>query len=121
MAMDVTIRSITSLPGGGKTIGGVASNGKVIVVGDINITTLAAAGELINAPDLGLTTIDGFFVSPVDVDDVLPTTGQQVNWDYNRALSLLLLSDGTVWADPDASGQVRFVAFGEAASAPELV
>lgn len=121
MAMDVTIRSITSLAGGGKTIGGNASNNKVIVVGDINITAYTTAGELVNPPDLGLTTIDGLFVSPVDVDDVLPTTNQLVNWDYDRALSLLILSDGTVWADPNTSGQVRFVAFGEAASAPELV
>jgi hypothetical protein len=121
MAFDVTTRSITSLTGGGKTIGGVASNNKAVVVGDIDITSYTAAGEVISAQDLGLTTLDVLLVSVVDVDGSAPAATQICEANYDRTTDKLLLSDGTVNADPNTSGQVRFVAFGETASAPDLV
>ena len=122
MAIDVRIRSITALAGGGKTIGGTASNRKGIVVGDIDITAYTSAGELINPPDLGLSTIDGFHVSVVDVDGTVASATQILGWGYDRALSLLLLVDGAGGVtDPNTSGQVRFVATGDLAGAPELV
>lgn len=122
MAIDVRIRSITSLAGGGKTIGGNASNRKAIVVGDIDITTYTSGGELINPPDLGLATIDGFHVSVVDVDGTVPSATQICGWGYDRALSLLLLVDGAGGVtDADSDAQVRFVATGNIAAAPDLV
>ncbi|KKL45798.1 hypothetical protein LCGC14_2352000 [marine sediment metagenome] len=122
MAIDVRIRSITALTSGGKTIGGVASNEKAMVVGDIDITTYTSGGELINAPDLGLTSIDGLHVSVVDVDGTVPSATQICGWGYDRALSLLLLVDGSGGVtDAGSNAQVRFVAFGDTASAPKLV
>ncbi len=120
MAIDVRIRSITALPGGGKTITGTAVAQKVIVVGDIDITTYTTNGEPVRAADLGLCNIDGLFVSVMDVDGTVPAASQICEANYVRGTELLILSDGTVNADPDASGQVRFVAVGDSALAPEL-
>ena len=121
MTIDVRIRSITALPGGGKTISGLAVNQKALVVGDIDITSYTTNGEKVTARDLGLTQIDGLFVSVMDVDSTVPTTNQICEANYVRASELLILSDGTVNADPNTDAQVRFVAVGDSALAPELV
>ena len=122
MAIDVRIRSITSLAGGGKTIGGTAVAKKGIVVGDIDITSYTASGELVSATDLGLTQIDGLHISIVDVDGTVPAAGQICGWGYDRATDLLLLVDGAGGVtDAGTSGQVRFVATGDLATSPELV
>lgn len=121
MAIDVTIRSITALAGGGKTIGGAASNRKAMVVGDIDITTYTSAGEPISPNDLGLTTVDGFHVSVVDVDGTVASATQILGWGFDRGTDLLLLVDGSGGVtDAGTDAQVRFVAFGDLAAAPEL-
>lgn len=121
MAIDVTIRSTTSLMRGGYNSVGAAANQKAIVVGDIDITTYTANGEPINATDLGLITIDAFHVSVIDVDGSLPTATNIHNWGYDYAGGLLLLFDGAGGVtDAGTSGQVRFVAVGDTALAPEL-
>lgn len=121
MAIDVRIRSITSLPSGGKTIGGVAAPQKAMVVGDIDVTSYTANGEPVSPADLGLTTVDGLFITVVDVDGTGPGATQICEGNYVRTTNLLVLSDGTVNADPNTSAQVRFVAVGDTALGPALV
>ena len=122
MAIDVRIRSITTLAGSGKTIGGTAANRKGLVVGDIDITTYTAGGEPIKPADLGLTQIDGLHVSVVDVDGTVPAAGQICGWSYTRDADLLLLVDGAGGVtDAGSDGQVRFVATGDLAGTPDLV
>ena len=122
MAIDVRIRSITALAGGGKTVGGTASNNKVMVVGDIDITTYTSGGEPVSPQALGLTEIDGLHVSIVDVDGSVPSATQICGWGFDRGTDLLLLVDGSGGVtDAGSNAQVRFVAFGETAGAPNLV
>jgi len=119
MAIDVRTRSITALPTGGKDINGVAKSNKVLVVGDIDITTYTSGGEPIKPADLGLSTIDGLFVSMRDVDDTLPAAAQLPEANYVHTTNLLVCCDGTGSDDPNASAQLRFVAIGDSAL-PEL-
>lgn len=119
MAIDVRTRSITSLPSGGRTITGSASNGKAVVVGDIDITTYTSGGEPVTAADLGLTTIDALFISVIDVDGSNPAANNILEGNYVRATNLLLLTDGTTNVDATSNAQLRFVAFGDSAT-PEL-
>lgn len=122
MAIDVTIRSITALATGGKNIGGAASNRKAMVVGDIDITTYTSGGEPVSPNDLGLVSIDGFHVSVVDVDGTVASATQILGWGFDRGTDLLLLVDGSGGVtDAGSNGQVRFVAFGDLAAAPQLV
>jgi hypothetical protein len=122
MAIDVRIRSITSLAGGGKTFGGTAVAKKGIVVGDIDITTYTSSGELIKPADLGLTQIDGLHISIMDVDGTVPAAAQICGWGYDRATDKLLLVDGAGGVtDCDSNAQVRFVATGDLATTPDMV
>lgn len=121
MAIDVRIRSITALTSGGKDIGGNASNDKAMVVGDIDITTYTASGELVSAAALGLRTIDTLHISVVDVDGTVASATQILGWGYDRATDLLLLLDGNGGVtDAGSNAQVRFVATGNTAAAPNL-
>ena len=121
MAIDVRIRSHTSLFKGGYDATGTASNSKSVVVGDIDITTYTTNGELITAKDLGLITIDGLYVTVLDVDGNVPTATNVHNLGYDHAAELLILFDDTAGTtDPTGNAQVRFVAFGDSARAPAL-
>jgi hypothetical protein len=121
MAIDVRVRSHTSLPRGGFNAVGAASNSKAIVTGDIDITSYTASGEPIVAADLELINIDALHVSVLDVDGALPTATNIHNWGYDYAGGLLLLFDGAGGVtDAGTSGQVRFVALGDSALGPEL-
>ncbi len=121
MAIDVTIRSHTALHQGGFGATGAASNRKSVVVGDIDITTYTASGEPLVPKDLGLTTIDGLFLSIVDVDGTLPTATNIHNGGYDHTGELIVLFDGSAGtADAGTDAQVRFVAFGDSARAPAL-
>ena len=121
MAIDVTIRSHTVLQQGGYGATGAASNSKSVVVGNIDITSYTGSGEPLTAKDLGLLTIDGFFLSVVDVDGSVPTATNIHNGGYEHAEELLILFDGSGGVtDPDTDAEVRFVAFGDSARAPAL-
>ena len=121
MAIDVKIRSHTSLLQGGYGATGAASNSKSVVVGNIDITSYTTNGEPLTAKDLGLLTIDGLFVSVIDVDDTLPTATNIHNVGYEHGEELLILFDGSAGtADVTTSAEVRFVAFGDSARAPAL-
>jgi len=121
MAIDVTIRSHTVLQQGGYGATGAASNSKSVVVGNIDITSYTTNGEPLTAKDLGLLTIDGLYISVIDVDGTLPTATDIHNAGYEHAEELLLLFDGAAGVtDPDTSAEVRFVAFGDSARAPAL-
>ena len=121
MAIDVTVRSHTVLTQGGYVATGIASANKSVVVGDIDITTYTSNGEPLIARDLGLLTIDGLFISVVDVDGSLPTATNIHNAGYEHGEELLLLFDGSGGVtDAGSNAQVRFVAIGDSARAPEL-
>ncbi len=120
MAIDVRIRSKAALPRGGYNAQGVAVNQKVVVIGDIDITSYTTNGEPITPGALGLSVIDGLFISVIDVDGTLPTATNIHSWGYTYNTNLLVLFDGSAGTtDPDASAQVRFVAIGDSAT-PEL-
>ena len=121
MAIDVTIRSHTVLLQGGYNAVGVAGTTKSVVVGDIDIITYTASGEPLIPKDLGLTTIDGLYLSVVDIDSALPTATILHNVGYDHTGELILLYDGAAGVtDADTDAQVRFVAFGDSARAPIL-
>ncbi len=121
MAIDVTIRSHTALLGGGYGATGAASNRKTVVVGDINITTYTASGEPVFPKDLGLTAIDGLFLTVLDVDGNVPTATNIHSVGYAHVTGLILLYDGSAGTtDATTDAQVRFVAFGDSARAPNL-
>ncbi len=121
MAIDVTIRSHTSLHQGGYTATGAASNSKSVVVGNIDITAYTASGEPLTAKDLGLLTIDGIYVTVLDVDGNVPTATNIHNLGYDHTSELLLLFDGNAGTtDATSNAEVRFVAFGDSARAPAL-
>ena len=121
MAIDVTIRSHTALLQGGFGAAGTASSSKSIVVGNIDITTYTGSGEPLVAKDLGLLTIDGLYVTVLDVDGNVPTATNIHMWGYDHGEELLLLYDGSAGTvDATSNAEVKFVAFGDSARAPEL-
>jgi hypothetical protein len=126
MAFDVRTFYRGSLANQGFTGGGVNGSGKaqdnkVVVVGDINITTYTAGGEPVTAADLGLDTLDCILLEVVNVDSTVATTTNihKVNYEYGS--NLVICWDGAAFATvPGTSARVRFAAFGEVA-VPELV
>ncbi len=121
MAIDVRVLGRSRVLQGGVTTAGVAKNDKELVWGDMDITVYTAAGEPVVAQDFGMTTIDAIFISVLDVDGSAPTTTSVhlANYDYTAELLLLWDSDNPV-AVAGTSGQVKFLVFGDSASAPEL-
>ena len=125
MAFDVTTRYRGTLAGQGMAAGGVdsagsATNSKVVVVGDIHITTYTAGGEPVLPADLGLESLDCILLEVVDVDDAVATTTNIHKANYEYGANLVICWDGAAFATvPGASAQVRFAAFGDVA-VPEL-
>jgi hypothetical protein len=94
-----------------------------MVTGDIDITgtSYTASGEPLTPADLGLTTIDFITFEILDVDGTVAGVAQHMRATYDFTAEQLLLWDGNVAAtEADDGGQVRFVAFGDSAAAPEL-
>ncbi len=123
MAIDVRTLSHTPLTVGGFTLTGVVSNAKTMVTGDIDITgtSYTASGEPLTPKDLGLDTIDFITFDIVDVDGTVAAVNQHMRATYDFTAEQLLLWDGNVAAsEADDGGQVRFIAFGDSAAAPEL-
>lgn len=128
MAIDVRTFYRGSLAGQGLASGGVDSagaseNNKIVVVGDINITTYTAGGEPVTAADLGLDSLDCILLSPVAVDNLatgLPGTSNILVANYDYTNEQVLLWDGAAGTTVAGSlGRVRFAAFGNG-PAPEL-
>lgn len=123
MAIDVRTLSRTPLAGSGRTLAGAVSNTKTMVTGDIDITgtSYSAGGEPLTPRDLGLLTIDFITFDILDVDGTVAAAAQHMRATYDFTAEQLLLWDGNT-ADTEANngGQVRFVAFGDSADAPEL-
>ena len=121
MAIDVRTLSHTPLQETGRTATGAVSNTKTMVTGDIDITVYTADGEPVTPTDLGLTTIDAIFFEVLDVDGTVAATNQIFNVTYDFTAEQILLWDGNGGVTPaDTDAQVRFLAFGDSAAAPEL-
>ncbi len=125
MAFDVTTRYRGTLAGqgfgaGGRDSAGARTNSKIVVVGDIHITTYTSGGEPVLPADLGLESLDCILLEVVDVDDVVATTTNIHKANYEYGANLVIAWDGAAFkVVPGASVQVRFAAFGDAA-VPEL-
>ena len=121
MAIDVRTLSRTPLALTGRTAAGAVSNTKTMVTGDIDITTYTSAGEPLVAVDLGLTVIDAIFFEVLDSDGTVTSVSQLINITYDRTNELLLIWDGNGGVTVTGSNaQVRFLAFGDSAAAPDL-
>lgn len=121
MAIDVRTLSHTPLALTGRTAAGAVSNNKAMVTGDIDITTYTASGEPLLAVDLGLTVIDALFFEVLDSDGTVASVSQIFNITYDRTNELLLIWDSNDAATVTGSNaQVRFLAFGDSAAAPDL-
>lgn len=118
--------SLDRLAGGGVTINGAASNSKVRVV--ISVTgTYNAAGLVVNAKDLGLTTIDAMLISQVHPDNdtvptaAIPATGQYAAVSGSEGLLLLHTNESTQDENTDSQTfSFTAVVFGDSAAAPDL-
>ncbi len=121
MAIDVRVRSRTSLLGSGHTVTGATVNTKTMVQGDLDITTYTTAGEPLVPRDFGLTVIDAIFIDVLDVDGGVIATTSVIIGDYDRTNELLLLWDGNAGVTVAGSNaQLRFLVFGDSAAAPDL-
>ncbi len=121
MAIDVRTLTRTPLALSGRTRAGAVSNTKTMVQGDIDITVYTSEGEPLVAADLGLTTIDFITFEILDVDGTVGSVSTRLVATYDYTAEQILLWDGNVGAVVAGnSGQVRFLAFGDSAAAPEL-
>ncbi len=121
MAIDVRVRARTPLAVSGFTSTGAVSNTKTMIQGDIDITVYTADGEPVTPRDLGLENIDALFLSVVDVDGTVASVSQVTNAVYDHTAEQILLWDGNTGDTiAGSNGQVRFLAFGDSAAAPEL-
>ena len=121
MAIDVRVRSRTALLGSGHDVNGATVNNKTMVQGDLDITTYTTAGEPLVPRDFGLTVIDAIFIDVLDVDGTVIATNSIIIGAYDRTLQLLLLWDGNAGtAVAGSNAQLRFLVFGDSATAPDL-
>lgn len=122
MAFDLKELGRLTVPGlGGHSLTGAAKNDKVAVWGDIHITSYTAGGEPVTAADFGLSTTDAVFLSVRDVDDSLPTATNIHVATYDYGAEQVLAWDGSAGTTvPGASAQLKFLAIGDSADAPEL-
>ena len=121
MAIDVRVRSRTPLMVSGHDVNGAVVNNKTMVQGDLDITTYTTSGEPIVPKDFGLTVIDALFIDILDVDGGVSSTSSILIGNYDRTNELLLLWDGNGGVTVAGSNaQVRFLAFGDSAAAPDL-
>ena len=121
MAIDVRVRSRTPLMVSGHDVNGAVVNNKTMVQGDLDITTYTTSGEPIVPRDFGLTVIDALFIDILDVDGGVSSTSSILIGNYDRTNELLLLWDGNGGVTVAGSNaQVRFLAFGDSAAAPDL-
>ena len=121
MAIDVRTLSRTPLLECGHKLDGVVSNTKTMVTGDIDITTYTGGGEPVTAADIGLETIDFITFDILDVDGTVASVSQHMRAAYDYGAGQIVLHDGNVGAaESTANAQVRFIAFGDSAAAPEL-
>lgn len=121
MAIDVRVRSRTSLLGSGRTSTGAVVNNKTMVQGDLDITTYTGSGEPLVPRDFGLTVIDAIFIDILDVDGGVIATDSILVGNYDRTNELLLLWDGnTGVVVAGSNAQLRFLVFGDSAAAPDL-
>jgi len=120
MAKVITVAYRLNLPGGGRAVdGGGAVNNKVIVAGEIDVTSYTASGEPLAPKDIGLTNIDyiGFDVRSVNDAVTEPASGAIPMAAYDDVLDLLIINidhgaDTAVTTGEDAN--VRFIAVGDA-------
>ncbi len=123
MAFDVKTRIRGSLDGwgaaGGRTSSGGAASSKIVVVGEINITSYTGGGEPITAADLGLTNLDCILLEVVNVDSSLATATNNTKITYDYTAEQVLAWDGDFDTVPGTSVLCRFAAFGDA-PVPEL-
>ncbi len=125
MAIDVRTYYRGTLSGqggaaGGRDSAGAARNSKIVVIGEVDITTYTAAGEPCTAADLGLESLDCILLQAVNVDGALAQGNVIHNINYDYTAQQILLWDGSAGTtEAGTSGVVRFAAFGDAA-VPEL-
>ncbi len=123
MAFDLRVQGRITLGGGmgGFSTTGAAKNQKVLVWGEIDITTYTAAGEPVTAADFGLSTVDFVQISPNTVDTAQASTDlpQIGNYDYIAQQVVVHDGDGVI-NECGSACQVKFIALGDSALAPEL-
>lgn len=123
---DVRTLSRARLDGGGFDINGVAKNGKTRVVCSIT-GTYNTGGIVLDAIDLGLTTIDAILVSQVNPNNdnapgaADPHTGQYLAVSGSQG-NLMFHTNASTQAQATDSQtfSCTVVAFGDSAAAPDL-
>lgn len=123
MSKVITTAFKLNLPlGSGHNVDGSTSNDKVIVGGQINITSYTASGEPLRPHDLGLSTIDFIGLDVRSVEDAVtePVSGAIPMAAYSDVLQVLVINidhgaDTPVTTGADAN--VRFLAVGSALTA----
>jgi hypothetical protein len=114
--------------GGGIDANGVAKNTKILVVGEITGTYVAAGlavNKLGGANAFGVSGLDYIKLNTITIGGVYPTAEKLFKADYNEATHKIFLLEDVGAADPakPADGDVvvlKFVAVGDDADAPEL-
>lgn len=123
MAKVVTTVFKFNLPlGAGHNVDGSVSNDKVIVGGQINITSYTASGEPLRPHDLGLSTIDYIGLDARSVNDAVtePVASAMILAGYDDVQQLLVIvgdHDGNTPVVTGEDANVRFLAVGSALTA----
>jgi hypothetical protein len=128
---DVKIRFRSFLPGGGFDSSGNPTQGKMRVVGEIDVTAYEGGGGApLSAQDLGLTTIDSISlrVSDENNGDMSATAGGGQSYirsvSYTKSVGFFYLfnrdADGQAAVVDNATETLEFDAFGESAHDVEL-
>ena len=123
MASDVKIRFKRPHPGSGYDSAGNPKQGKVEVVGRIEVTTYAQAGEDLRPQDVGLSVIDWIDIKH---ENMAGSTqgGEPRVVNYNFGAQQFYISEGsgtTVISANAGTHNLRFHATGDSASDVELL
>ena len=127
---DINVKVLYSQSlGGGFTTGGLAKNTKRLVVGQITgtyVSTGLAVDKLAGPAAFGLTTMDFIKLEPATLAGAYPSQAKLFTADYDVTNQKIFCNEelGTAGAGNDpADGDavdIRFVAVGDDATAPEL-
>jgi len=126
MANTVKIRGYSPLVGGGFNSSGSPVQAKRVVWGTFSITSYSAGatGEAFAPEDVGLNTLDmiSFNVTSVDGGAIAEGNGARAQWDGGTSIYVwdTLGESGTI-VESDSASEIRFLAIGDFAGAPDLL
>ena len=114
--------------GGGVDATGVAKNTKILVIGEITGTYVAAglAVNKLGGPNaFGVRNLDFLKLNPITIDSIYPTAEKLFKADYDVTNQKIFLLEDLGAADPAKPADadvvlLKFIAVGDDADAPEL-